>query len=151
MKTIKDVPILMPDGVPVKVGMTIFGLESLNLTTSSTTAKKYPLTYMKKYTGKSRRKITEGKVISVNSTSACRSFTVRSKRGCENTYSVKNACLPDLMFGKLSSIKARKRKLDLEDARGAETRIAAKLEHISDIKEAILEEKQLIKALKAIK
>lgn len=152
MKTeIKDVPITMPDRVPVRMGMEIFELDKLNCGTARE-VKQSP-TYYKavRYSGKSRYIIVTSRVVAVNTSANSRSFTVKSKRGCESTYSVKDTCLPDGMFGKLESIKARKRKLDLEDARSAENRIGRNLSKIQELKTEITKEKNLTKALKAIK
>lgn len=148
---LKDVPILMPDGVEVKIGMIVFDIE-MTRCGSDNDVKRYPGSYgVKRYSGKSRYKIIHGKVISVNHAANSRSFTLRSKRGCETTYSVKDSCLPEDLCGKLATIKGIKKKKDYNDAHAAEDRISDKIERLEILRGDIKNERDLMKKLKSIK
>ncbi len=98
---VKDTPIVLPDGVPVKLGMTIYSVDNAEVYSSS---KECP-----SYSGKARSKILKNTVIGVNQAANARTFTVRTDRGCENTYSVRNNCLPQIFGKKISAIYEAKR------------------------------------------
>jgi hypothetical protein len=76
---------------------------------------------VKSYSGKARSKIMENTVIGVNQSANARTFTVRSDRGCETTYSVRNNCLPQI-FGKRSSAAARAKEVVLKDIAAIEAK-----------------------------
>jgi len=97
MSELKDQPIYLPDGTPVKEGMTIY-LLGAKYTGGAWQVEKYD-NYIYKHSGASRAKITKVKVISVNQGANTRSFVTRSDKGCEQRYTVKDNCLDSKMFG----------------------------------------------------
>ena len=110
---VKDTPIVLPDGVAVKLGMTIYSVMDCSVSSYSGD--------VKSYSGKARSKIIENTVIGVNQSANARTFTARSDRGCETTYSVRNNCLPQI-FGKRSSAAARAKEVVLKDIAAIEAK-----------------------------
>ncbi len=147
MKTLKEVSIVLPDGVEVRMGMNIYTTRSKRASYESD-VRRYPENYILEHSGKSRYAVVKHKVINVNQAANIRSFTVRSTKGCESTYSVKNSCLPADMFGKLSSVVRFTKDKDSMDADKARVRIEGIEESIQNYKEDIKKERLLIKNLK---
>lgn len=144
----KELGIILPDNAKVKVGMTIYTTIQLRVGREYD-LERYPDTYgVLRMSGESRYKIIENEVISIDQTAKNRSFTVRSDRGCESTYSVRDNCLPKDMFGKVSSVKKYIKEKDMIDSLKAEERIKEKLKTIAEYKKKIIQEKDLIKKLK---
>ena len=139
---IKDVPIALPDGSPVVVGMTIYTVKKLDVCSYSKSVET-----VKAWSGDTAAKIVENMVISVNQSSNARTFRLRSDRGCEQTYSVRNNCLPDL-YGKRSAAVQKMKQLNEIDIQ----RIQAKLESLEkDYAQRKAKYTSTIKKIKAIK
>ena len=120
MKTeIKDVAITLPDGVPVKMGMPVYTVEKKGLSRYSSDRKQG---YVKTWSGDSQARLVKHEVIAVNQNANSRSFTLRSDRGCEHSYSVKDQCIGHL-YGKKSSATAQCKTIDKEDSEGFDSKI----------------------------
>lgn len=113
--SIKDVPITLPCGTTVKLGMTIYSVQ--NGTISS-----YGYESIKPLSGKVSTSVIESKVISLNTKSNARCFTVKSDRGCETTYSVRNNCLPKL-YGKKSAAIEEQKEINAYDIAKIQTKL----------------------------
>jgi len=107
---LKDVPITLPDETQVVKGMKIFSVEKL----SPTSYDQRGGNYYRTHTGSVSSKIVEHTVVAVNQAANSRSFTIRSDRGCEHTYTVKNSCLPHL-YGKKANAIAKQKEFITED------------------------------------
>jgi hypothetical protein len=140
--TMIGVPIKTRDGANVKVGKEIYIVETKEVDTY--TYRRNKKNFIKSLSGKKRATIEIHKVIHVNEAANSRSFTLRSQKGCETTYSVRNQCLPDTLFGLKSFAIAKCRQIDVEDA----DRIQEKIERA---KERIVHEKEEIKKLTEVK
>lgn len=134
--SLKNKPIYLPDGVPVKNGMTIFTVRRKGIGTSSDSEVKH-------YSGDVGSEIILNTVVAVNQGANARNFTVRSDRGCETTYSVKNNCLPDL-FGKRASAIAKAKKFNDKDIATVEAKLV-------NVMKTVTKYNTTIKALKKAK
>lgn len=126
---IKDSPIVLPDGVPVKLGTIIYSVMDSEVGSYCE---------LKSYSGKPRSKIIENLVIGVNQSANARTFTVRSDRGCETTYSVRNNCLPQI-FGKRSSATARAKEVVLRDIEMIEKKAKIAKDNLDKYNKTILQ------------
>lgn len=133
---IKDTPIFLPDGVKVEIGMAVFTVLKKEVSA-------YPYkSGVKSFSGGESFQIVEHKVIGINPRANSRSFTVRSDRGCEATYTVKNNCLPEI-FGKRSSALAKCKDIHFEDIVKLQKKIAEKQKAIDLYKGTIAKLKKV--------
>lgn len=95
--------IKLQDGTDVKVGITIY---ERRVKSEVYGAKEVsdPNHYYAKMQGKTRVAYVPHTVIAVNEASNSRSFTIRSKKGCESTYTVRDTCVSNL-FGSTKAIE----------------------------------------------
>lgn len=138
---IKDVPIKLPDGVNVKLGMKVFTVESKRKRQSY-----QEITNNDQYktgTGDRSAYMVEHEVISVNQASNARCFTLRSDKGCEHTYSVRNQCIGHL-YGKKTSAEKQMKLVDKGD-------IGEINKKINSIKNSIEKQKNTIKKWETVK
>lgn len=117
---IKNEPIKMRDGTTVKLGGLVYEVETRHLESHRYGSKRNP--YRVK-TGVIRNTIIESEIIQINQAANARTFTVRSPKGCENTYSVRNACLPENLFGKKSLAVKRLANLNRDDLDGIDRKL----------------------------
>lgn len=127
---IKDVPIKLPCGSEVKLGMRVY-------TVTKHSIGKYCINF-KPWSGVSRAKVVEHRVISVNTLSGARTFTIQSEKGSEQTYSVKNNCFVETVFSKKSDAKKYAKDIDMEDIRIINCRIKENEDHIKKCKATIM-------------
>lgn len=123
-------PIFLPDGTEVKKGITIYQLD-LKYTSSYESSYDKNESYIKTYSGKTRARFTRLTVATVNEAANARSFTARSAKGCESTFSVKNQCVGQL-YGSLKSLKKKAKEINEADIETIHKKI--KLEQISTAK-----------------
>lgn len=123
---IKDVPISLPDGTEVKKGMKVYKVERWEFGYSKRDGK-----YVNKWTGIASSYLVEHTVIHINADANSRSFTLRSDRGCEHTYSVKNSCLPQI-FGSKDAAIAHQKTVTKEDIVKIEKKIESSVKYIQD-------------------
>lgn len=119
---LKEIPISLPDGTIVKAGMKVYTVEHLSAS-SDYDFKRYPEGRFLKYSGRIATELIEYHVLSVNQSAVSRSFTVKSDRGCEHTYSVKGQCLPDI-YGSKAKATEKRRSKTLSDIAIIKTKIA---------------------------
>ncbi len=105
-----DNPILLPDGTRVVEGLKVF-IKNIRSTTDREWALKYPKTYIQSHSGRNRLGFTEKTVVRVNEGAGSRSFVVRSKNNCEDTYSIRKGCLTDVFGTKEAALEAVKAQL----------------------------------------
>jgi hypothetical protein len=139
---IKDVPVSLPDGTPVTLGMTIYTVKKNDISSYERGRE-----VIKTWSGDVAVKLIENKVISVNQSSTARTFTVRSDRGCEQTYSVRNNCLPDL-FGKKSAALDKMKEFHNQDIEKIQVKLQRLEQHYAETKNKYV---TTIKKLKAAK
>lgn len=130
---VKDQPIKLPDGVVVKLGMTVYKVVK-------TGSSKYDRDvrncgYIKKFSGESRAKVIPCEVIAINQASNARTFTVRTDRGCENTYSVRDNCIGANLFGSKKATLKEVKAIDKKD--------------IADLRESLMNKEKYFKEEKA--
>ena len=101
------------DGVEITEGKEFYTIEKKNINDGRYNRIKKD--EVAKFSGGLKYFLEIGKVISVNQASSARTFTVRSSKGCETTYSVRNACLPDNSFGRLVHAKKALKEANLND------------------------------------
>lgn len=146
---LKDVAITLPDGTEVVKGMKIYSVERLQ--PSSYEKSKI---YYRTYTGAMSSLITEHTVIAINQAANSRCFTVRSDRGCEHTYSVKNNCLPN-MYGKRENAVKKQKEITAENIEALETKKVKATEYLEKEQKVFAEKmtkyKNTISALKKLK
>lgn len=112
MKESEKLPIISPCGDEIKEGGIFYQVEKANYT--SFCGCKH-----KSWSGTQDIKILKHKIIKVNRNANVRSFTLRSDRGCETTYSVKNECVSKTLFTRLGNAKKYCKELHDGDIRKA--------------------------------
>jgi len=143
---IKDVAIKTQDGVNIKTGGKVFIVEKKQVCSYE----KKGRTSMKPLSGEKRGVINVHEIIDVNQNANIRSFTVRSKDGCEMNYSTRNTCLPPTMFGKEISAERYCRKIDFEDMRSIDEKISSCKTRIQHEKEMIDKWEKTKKKIRAV-
>ena len=103
----EKLPIISPCGDEIKNGTTFYEVEKGSYSAYGRENESW--------SGTQDIKINKHKVIRVNLNANVRSFTMRSERGCEITYSVKNECVPRELFTKLYRAKKYCKKLHERD------------------------------------
>lgn len=139
---IKDIPMLTPDGLAIKEGMTLYFAEAKQVSRYDRGE-----SYVKPHSGKTRGYIEEHTVIAVYPAANQRSFVSRCSKNCEHTYSVKNACLPPKIFGKKANAVLKLKEYDTEDLMALDDRIAYSLERIKEEQENIVKYEKTKKML----
>lgn len=134
---LKDTPILLPDGVPVTKGMKIYSVNKLDVINYIASGD-----YVMSHSGLPSSRIIESSVISVNQAANVRSFTVRSDRGCETSYTVKNSCLPKIFGSKAAAIAEQKRFHEL-DVQKLQAKIDSRVEQIEKFRTTIAKLKRV--------
>ena len=123
--TIKDQPILLPDGKQVKVGMTIFEVQTKCISSYK------ERNVIKKWSGASRAMLIPYKVIGVNTASTARTFTLQSDKGCEHTFSVRDTCIQSKLFSSKASAIKEMKAIDQEDVRTIKANINRRRENLA--------------------
>jgi hypothetical protein len=104
---INETPICLPCGTKVAKGMKIYTVETLTKASAYEFKRQQKGRFLE-HSGKLSTHVVEHTVIAINQAANARSFTVRSDRGCEHTFTVKGMCLPDIYVSKAAAAKKRK-------------------------------------------
>lgn len=133
--SMKDTPILLPDGTEVKAGMTIYSLDEKYVTNNIRLMGRD--NYIKRYSGESRAYYEEYKVIAVNRAGNSRSFVARDKSGYEQTFTVKNSRLPDFLYGDKTKLHKAMCDVNKQDIKDMKKRIKGYKEEIANCEKTI--------------
>ncbi len=115
----KDVAIKLPDGSIVEKGMSIYILKEMDVSDYSGTHS------IPTHSGRSRAKIEKHKVVGINPKTNSRSFTIQSKSGCEQTFTVRGTCIREQLFSKRSEAEKEAQGIDKVDLLKINREIAA--------------------------
>ncbi len=142
-------PIYLPCGTEVKEGLKVYKIYSKDVSSYQR------INSIKPHSGGIAHYLIEYVVAHVNHAENSRSFILRSDRGCESTYSVKNNCLSEL-YGNLKKANKILAKKEKEiHVRKIEEKIKRKIRDIKTTKEVIKRfektKKEILKNLSKLK
>jgi len=138
MKKVELRDIFLPDGSTVEEGKTVYLIEAKEISNYASPK------YFAKGSGEIAHYLVEYTVAKVNKAENQRSFVLRSDRGCEETYYVKNNCLPDIFSDKGKAISRLKSKEIEKHCAGLDGAIVR-------LKQTILQKQEKIRAHQATK
>lgn len=143
-------PIYLPDGTEVHVGLFVYVRDFKELKEERHYRKSHSKTHIIKWSGKSRFAPTIHKVVRVDESASSRSFTIRSTKGCESTYSVKGSCINGV-YGSLKSVKKAHQEMNADDIIDMNESIEKQKRYILESKAKIAKAQKAIRLLKKSK